>query len=94
MPSPETFTHVQLPLTVEGVQLNVAAIHRDGHLAPIVFLHGFGSTKEDYADIVQQPPLRNNKRGRRTCGSVRCGDPTGSSLLKFLGQTLAALGFE
>lgn len=41
----ETFTHTQLPLTIDGVQLNIAAIHRRGELAPIVFLHGFSSTK-------------------------------------------------
>ena len=54
MPTLTSFTHHQLPLSVEGVPMNVAAIHREGHLAPIVFLHGFGSTKEDYADIAQQ----------------------------------------
>lgn len=31
--------------------MNVAALHRTGDGTPIVFLHGFGSTKEDYADI-------------------------------------------
>ena len=36
---------------VQGVAVNVAALHRDGDGIPIVFLHGFGSTKEDYADI-------------------------------------------
>jgi pimeloyl-ACP methyl ester carboxylesterase len=28
---------------------------RGGNLAPIVFLHGFGSTKEDYVDIAHEP---------------------------------------
>jgi hypothetical protein len=32
---------------VAGVALDIATIQRDGDLAPIVFLHGFGSTKED-----------------------------------------------
>lgn len=36
---------------IDGVALRLAWIGRDGPLAPIVFLHGFGSTKEDYADI-------------------------------------------
>jgi len=36
----------QLNLTVDGVGLTVATVGRDGGLAPIVFLHGFGSTKE------------------------------------------------
>ncbi|HEY3188284.1 MAG TPA: hypothetical protein VGJ70_12475, partial [Solirubrobacteraceae bacterium] len=36
-----------------GVDLSVAAEHRAGELAPIVYLHGFGSTKEDYVDIAR-----------------------------------------
>jgi pimeloyl-ACP methyl ester carboxylesterase len=45
----------QLNLSVDGVSLTVSAAGRGGELAPIVFLHGFGSTKEDYADIALQP---------------------------------------
>ena len=37
--------------------LVLAAIHRKGAGAPLVFLHGFESTKEDYADFVLHPPL-------------------------------------
>jgi len=85
----ETFTHTQLPLTVEGVQLNVAAIHRNGNLTPIVFLHGFGSTKEDYADIVQHaefaghPFLAYDAPG---CGESQCSDLSRISI-PFLMQT-------
>lgn len=89
MSSPETFTHVQLPLTVEGVQLNVAAIHRDGVLAPIVFLHGFGSTKEDYADIVQQPAFAGHPfvaYDAPGCGESQCSDLSRISI-PFLLQT-------
>jgi len=32
-------------------------MYRDGIGIPLVFLHGFGSTKEDYADVIQQAPL-------------------------------------
>jgi pimeloyl-ACP methyl ester carboxylesterase len=45
----------RLDLRVMGVSLSVAAAHREGNLAPIVFLHGFGSTKEDFADLALQP---------------------------------------
>ena len=38
---------------VDGVALDVATMHRDGTKHPILFLHGFGSTKEDYADIAR-----------------------------------------
>lgn len=89
MTASETFTHTQLPLTVEGVQLNVAAIHRNGNLTPIVFLHGFGSTKEDYADIVQHaefaghPFLAYDAPG---CGESQCSDLSSISI-PFLLQT-------
>lgn len=42
-------------LVVEGVTLDLAVTRRAGNRAPILFLHGFGSTKEDYADIVRYP---------------------------------------
>jgi pimeloyl-ACP methyl ester carboxylesterase len=48
-------TYQQLNLSVDGVGLQVATAGRGGELAPVVFLHGFGSTKEDYADIALQP---------------------------------------
>ncbi|MDX3388282.1 alpha/beta hydrolase [Streptomyces niveiscabiei] len=44
-----------LDLRVDGVDLSVAASHRDGTGIPVVFLHGFGSTKEDYADVAFHP---------------------------------------
>jgi len=53
MQSSDAFTWTRHKLTVDGVALDVAAVHRDGAHVPILFLHGFGSTKEDYADIVQ-----------------------------------------
>jgi pimeloyl-ACP methyl ester carboxylesterase len=45
----------QADLQIDGVDLNVAMAGRGGGLAPVVFLHGFGSTKEDYLDIACQP---------------------------------------
>lgn len=50
----EPFT---LPLDIDGTQLRIAGLRRDGDGPPLVFLHGFGSTKEDYADVVQQAAL-------------------------------------
>ncbi len=100
MPSPETFTHVQLPMTVEDVQLNVAAIHRAGVLAPIVFLHGFGSTKEDYADIVQQSAFAGHPfvaYDAPGCGESQCDDLSRISipfLLQTALQVLAHFGIE
>jgi pimeloyl-ACP methyl ester carboxylesterase len=70
----ERFT---LPLTVGATQVEVAGLHRDGTGTPLVFLHGFGSTKEDYADVIQQerlagrPVLAYDAPG---CGDTTCMD--------------------
>ena len=53
MPTNHEFTKSALALRLAHVKADVAVIHRTGHLEPIVFLHGFGSTKEDYADIAR-----------------------------------------
>ena len=50
-----TLTHEHLNLTVDGVSMKVATVRREGETTPIVFLHGFGSTKEDYADVAYHP---------------------------------------
>nr|WP_315232959.1 alpha/beta hydrolase [uncultured Albidiferax sp.] len=71
------FIQTRWPLSLEGVDLNVAAIHRGGDLAPIVFLHGFGSTKEDYADIVRHPAFAGHPflaYDAPGCGETECSD--------------------
>lgn len=45
----------QHALHLHGTALEVSALQRGGNAPPIVFLHGFGSTKEDYADIALHP---------------------------------------
>lgn len=71
------FTPSRFAVSVDGTALEVAAIHRGGDRAPIVFLHGFGSTKEDYADIVHRaefaghPFLAFDAPG---CGETWCAD--------------------
>jgi hypothetical protein len=46
MPAHAEFAKNRLSLSVAGVALDIATIQRDGALAPILFLHGFGSTKD------------------------------------------------
>ncbi|MGW4567734.1 alpha/beta fold hydrolase [Streptomyces sp. NPDC004561] len=66
-----------LPLTVGATRVEVSGLHRDGTGTPLLFLHGFGSTKEDYADVVQQarlagrPVLAYDAPG---CGASTCAD--------------------
>lgn len=43
--------HESLEIVVQGITVTVAVSHREGPLAPILFLHGFGGSKEDYLDL-------------------------------------------
>lgn len=66
-----------LPLTINDVQLNIAGMFRAGTGVPLVFLHGFGSTKEDYADVIQQPELADRPvlaYDAPGCGATTCSD--------------------
>lgn len=47
--------HDRIRVDVGSVPTDLAVLHRPGAGLPIVFLHGFGSTKEDYADVVRDP---------------------------------------
>lgn len=85
---------------IDGVSLDVSAIHRAGACEPIVFLHGFGSTKEDYADIVRQaeldgyPFLAIDAPG---CGQTAMSDLTKTSIPFLVKTALAAIdriGFD
>lgn len=83
-----------IPLTVNGMSLRIAAMHKDGHLPPIVFLHGFGSTKEDYADAALYPQFA----GRRIiafdapgCGETECDDLSALSIPFLLETALQVL---
>jgi pimeloyl-ACP methyl ester carboxylesterase len=92
-PSDSGIRYEQVDLRVAGVGLQVAAACRDGDLDPVVFLHGFGSTKEDYADIACQraftgrPFLAYDAPG---CGETCCEDLPGISI-PFLVQTAQAV---
>jgi pimeloyl-ACP methyl ester carboxylesterase len=70
-------TYQQLNLSVDGVDLTVATVGRGGELTPVVFLHGFGSTKEDYADIALQPAFAGRPflaYDAPGCGETWCED--------------------
>lgn len=49
------FEKNNVAIDVQGTALDIEFLHRDGDKTPILFLHGFGSTKEDYADIMFWP---------------------------------------
>jgi pimeloyl-ACP methyl ester carboxylesterase len=82
-----------LELRVQGVDLSISSIYRQGNGAPIVFLHGFGSTKEDYADIARlaafsgRPFIAYDAPG---CGETGCSDLSAVSI-PFLVETARAV---
>lgn len=47
-------TWKDVEMTIDGIDIVLATVHREGPLSPILLLHGFGSTKEDYLDICMQ----------------------------------------
>jgi len=72
-----------IPLEVKGVQLRVASMHREGKRPPILFLHGFGSTKEDYADVACYPQFKDRRIiafDAPGCGETQCTDLSSLSI--------------
>lgn len=70
-------SYEDMTLRVRGVELRVAASRRGGELDPVVFLHGFGSTKEDYVDLVYDPAFAKRPflaYDAPGCGETRCED--------------------
>lgn len=97
---PQEFKKSQFSFNVDGTAVDVSAIHRDGDNAPIVFLHGFGSTKEDYADIVRYAELAGHPfvaYDAPGCGETHCADLS-KVCISFLVETalvvLERVGFE
>lgn len=96
MPDSAKLRRLSVPLTVSGVDVEIAGMYRGGSGIPLVFLHGFGSTKEDYADVIQQaeltdrPVLAYDAPG---CGASSCWDLSAISipfLVSVAEQMLAA----
>ena len=93
-------TLLSMPLSIDGTALEISAIHRRGERSPILFLHGFGSTKEDSADIVRQKACEGQPFAAFDapgCGETRCADLSKVSIA-FQADTARAvadqLGFE
>ena len=47
----DSFQRLSIEQVVDGLRVCVATMILEGTGTPVVFLHGFGSTKEDYADV-------------------------------------------
>ncbi len=88
------FEKLYFPLQIDGTELDISAISRKGKKDPIVFLHGFGSTKEDYAGIVRRsslngyPFLAYDAPG---CGETYCSNLDKVSIPFLVSTALAVL---
>jgi pimeloyl-ACP methyl ester carboxylesterase len=74
--------------------VEIAGMRRDGTGMPLVFLHGFGSTKEDYADVIHRqefadlPVLAYDAPG---CGETECSDLSAISIPFLVSTALSVL---
>jgi pimeloyl-ACP methyl ester carboxylesterase len=73
----------QLDLCVASIQNKIPVTYRGGHLEPVLFLHGFGGSKEDYVDFTfheafeGRPFIAYDPPG---CGEGMCEDLSGISI--------------
>jgi pimeloyl-ACP methyl ester carboxylesterase len=87
-------------LTTDEVSLRVAALSRPGARSPVVFMHGFGSTKKDYADVARHPAFDGRPFlawDAPGCGETVCADLPAISVPFQVKAALAlidAAGFE
>jgi pimeloyl-ACP methyl ester carboxylesterase len=98
-PDSELITE-RLALSIDGADLEIATARRDGQGPPVVFLHGFGSTKEDYIDFLHHPAFAGRSflaYDAPGCGETSCSDLSKLSI-PFLMETaravLSAQGIE
>jgi pimeloyl-ACP methyl ester carboxylesterase len=84
-------------MSVQDTVLDFSAIHRGSDKASVVFPHGFGFSKEGYADIVRQaefvghPFLAFDAPG---CGESLCADLSKVSIAFRMKAALAMVGPE
>lgn len=87
-----------LDLEVAGVGLRVGLLIRRGCRPPVLFLHGFGSTKEDYADLALHPGFEDRTIVAYDApgfGETECSDLSALSMPFFnnvAGRVIAELG--
>ena len=90
---PNKIDYRQISLCVQGSLVSLASAYHLRNTAPIVFLHGFGSTKEDYLDIADRPGLEGRTflaYDAPGCGESSCEDLSKVSI-SFLVETAKAM---
>lgn len=91
--SPAVSTANTWDIVVDDVPVKLSVTHRTGSLAPILFLHGFGSSKEDFADVLLKDDFRNHAivaYDAPGCGLSSCAEPSKISI-PFLVRTAEAV---
>lgn len=84
-----TLTREFVELEIDGVALRIAVLRRSGSRPPLFCLHGFGSTKEDYADLACDPQFAGRALlayDAPGCGESDCDDLSALSV-PFLRRT-------
>lgn len=87
-------------LQIDNTAVSLAITHRPGPLAPVLFLHGFGSTKEDFTDFLLKKAFANRAfvaYDAPGCGHSTCADPAQLSipfLVKTAETVLNTLGID
>ena len=86
-------TYTKISLEIQGVSLGLSTIHNLNNNDPILFLHGFGSCKEDLADITLNPALQ--QCGYLAFDAPGCGHSDSNNLsatdIPFLAATASAV---
>jgi pimeloyl-ACP methyl ester carboxylesterase len=73
----------KLTICVAGSSTTISIAYRGGNLTPVLFLHGFGGSKEDYVDFIFQkafegrPFIAYDAPG---CGETICEDLSSISI--------------
>src|ERR1700743_132870 len=94
MSTDTALTKTFIELDVLTVRLKLAVMYRPGEKPPILFLHGFGSTKEDYADIALYPQFDGHTviaYDAPGCGETECADLSAVSIPFLMATALQLL---
>lgn len=83
MAIPDAISRDIIDARIDGAVLRIAAAARNGDKTPILALHGFGSTKEDYADLLHNPLFSDHQiiiYDAPGCGQSECDNPAALSI--------------
>jgi pimeloyl-ACP methyl ester carboxylesterase len=90
-------TKHEISLSIDGTDVRLSCMSRAGQGLPLVLLHGFGSTKEDYADIAQNPDFAGQPffaYDAPGCGESWCRDLEKISIPFLVDTALAVLAAQ